>query len=52
MYELLYMGFGLEIGFIDYLQIVTISNYGAIVISTLYRLLEHTQSLFSLRCIH
>jgi hypothetical protein len=32
-------GFGLDIGFIDYLQVVTANNYNTIAISTLYKIM-------------
>jgi hypothetical protein len=39
-------GFGFDIGFIDYLQVVTTNNHNTIAISTLYNPLELTLSLF------
>jgi hypothetical protein len=38
--------FGLNIGFIDRLQVLTTNNYNTIAISTLYNSLEPTLSLF------
>jgi hypothetical protein len=42
VYVWLQTGFGLDIRFIDHLQVVTINNYNTIAISTLYSSLEHT----------
>jgi hypothetical protein len=37
-------GFGLEIGFIDHIQVITTNNYNNIAISTLYSSLQQTVS--------
>jgi hypothetical protein len=49
--EPLETGFGLEIGFIDHLQVVTASNYNTILNFNTLKSLQHTVSLFSLLCL-
>jgi hypothetical protein len=40
-------GFGLDIEFINHLQVVTTNDYHTIIISTFYKWVEHGLSLLS-----